>query len=217
LALARRVLSRGAMPPLAALLLCAPLAAAPSPPPPAAPPPRDAAEPLRLLARLAAADPPVAQVQSAAARQVEGEVPDPSALAARRRLAAWLPRVSAEVQHDERSYRVVGLQGSSEVDYARSSPGTSVTVRATWELPDLVASRGEPSAASATLSRLRRRDEAVRRATELLFERRRHRLLLALDPPAEPLARAEAELEVDRLTAELDALTGGLLSAWGGR
>jgi len=206
----------------AALLLCAPLTAAlpalPAPPAPAPPvPPRDPTEPLRLLARLAAADPPVAQVQAAAARLAEAEVPDPSALAARRRLAALLPRLSAEVQHDERSYRVTGLQGSSEVDYARSSPGTSVTVRATWELPDLVASRGEPSAASATLSRLRRRDEAVRRATELLFERRRLRLALLLEPPAEPLARAEAELAVDRLTAELDAATGGLVSGWGGR
>jgi len=206
------------MPSLAALLCLAVPLAAPLPPASSGSPapPRDAAEPLRLLARLAAADPPVAEVQAAAARQVEREVPDPSALAARRRLAAWLPRVSAEVQRDERSYRVVGLQGTSEVDYARSSPGTSVTVRATWELPDLVASRGEPAAASATLSRLRRRDEAVRRATELLFERRRHRLQLSLDPPADPLARAEAELEVDRLTAELDALTGGLLASWGG-
>lgn len=201
------------MAPIAALLCLALPLAAPAPPPP--PPARDAAEPLRLLARLAAADPPVAAVQAAAARQVEREVPDPSALAARRRLAAWLPRVSAELQRDERSYRVVGLQGSSEVDYARSSPGTSVTVRATWELPDLVASRGEPAAASATLSRLRRRDEAVRRATELLFERRRQRLALALDPPDGALARAVAELELDRLTAELDALTGGLLSARG--
>jgi len=215
--MARAVLSRPAMasPPLAfAALLALQLAGAPATTTPAMP---DASEPLRLLARLAAADPPVAQVQAAAARQVEGDVPDPSSLAARRRLAALLPRLSAELQHDERSYRVVGLQGSSEVDYARSSPGTSVTVRATWELSDLVAWRGEPSAASATLTRLRRREEAVRRATELLYERRRRRLALVLDPPADPLARAEAELEVDRLSAELDAATGGLLTAWGGR
>ncbi len=197
-----------------AALSALPGTAAPPPPPP---PPREPAEALRLLARLAAADPPVGQVQAAAARRVEAEVPDPALLAARRRVAAWLPRLQAEAERDERSYRVVGLQGTSEVDYARTSPGTRLSVRATWELPDLVASRGEPAAASAALSRARRRDEAVRRATELLYERRRRRLQLALDPPAEPLARAEAELEVDRLTAELDALTGGLLSTWGGR
>ena len=193
---------------LAALLLGAPTAA--TPPATAAP------DPLRLLARLAAGEPPVAQVQAAAAARVEAAVPDPALLAERRRLAALLPRLSAELRADQRSYRVVGLQGTSEVDYFRSSPGTTVSVQATWELADLWASRGEPAAASAALSRLRRREEAVRRATALYFERRRLLALLALDPPTVPLARAEAELELSRTTAELDALTGGLYGGRGG-
>ncbi len=187
--------------------LLALLLAAPQPPtPPAAPPGLEAD---RLLARLAAGEPDIAEVQAAAAAQVEAAVPDPAALAARRRLAALVPRLSAELKVDQRSYRVVGLQGTSEVDYLRSSPGQSVTVQATWELADLVASRGEPGAASATLTRLRRREEAVGRATALYYERRRLLAVLALDPPTTPLARAEAELEVDRVTAELDAATGG--------
>lgn len=213
LPLARRVLRGSPMscaaPLLAALLLAPPpigLAAA------GAPLAADA-----LLARLAAGEPPIGRVQAAAAAQVEDAVPDPAALAGRRRLAALLPRLTAELKADQRSYRVVGLQGTSEVDYLRSSPGQSVSVQATWELPDLVASRGEPGAASAALTRLRRRDEAVRRATLLYFERRRLLAALALDPPATPLARAEAELEVDRVTAELDALTGGLYAGRAGR
>jgi hypothetical protein len=191
--------------PLAALLLAAP-AAPPAPPP----------DPLRLLARLAAGEPTVARVQAAAAAAVEGAVPDPTALAGRRRLAALLPRLSAEVRADQRTYRVTGLQGTSEVDYVRSSPGTTVSLQATWELADLWASRGEPSATTAALSRLRRREEAVRRATGLYYERRRLLALLALDPPSEPLARAEAELELERTTAELDAATGGLYAGRGG-
>jgi len=199
-------------PTLAAALALAAVAAQAAPP--AAPPP---VEPLRVLARLAAADPPIAQVQAAAARTVDDAAPDAAALAARRRLAALLPRLTAELSHDERSYRVVGMQGTSEVDYLRSSPGTSISVRATWDLADLVVTRGEPSAASAALSRARRREEAVRRATALYFERRERRLALALSPPVDPLALAEAQLAVDRLEAELDAATGGLLTAWGGR
>lgn len=210
LCVARRLLWSGRMAPVLALavLLAAPSAQALSPDPTAVLPP------LRLLARLAAGDPPIARVQAAAAAAVEEAVPDPAALAARRRLAALLPRVSAELKADQRSYRVVGLQGTSEVDYLRSSPGTSVSVQATWELPDLVVGRGEPASASAALTRLRRREEAVRRATLLYYERRRLLVLLALDPPTTPLARAEAELELDRRTAELDAVTGGL---FGGR
>jgi len=209
LRLARRLLLRRRMPPalaLVALLLSAPPA---QPPTASSPPPPD---PLRLLARLAAGEPSIARVQAAAAAAVEEAVPDPVALAARRRLAALLPRLSAELKADQRSYRVVGLQGSSEVDYLRSSPGSSVSVQATWELPDLVASRGEPASASAALTRQRRREEAVRRATALFYERRRLLVLLALDPPATPLARAEAELEVERTAAELDAVTGGTFS-----
>ena len=52
----------------------------------------------------------------------------------------------------------------------------------------------------------------MRRATAVFYERRRERLALLLAPPEVALARAEAELQVDRLGAELDALTDGLLS-----
>ncbi len=174
-------------------------------------------DPRRAIARATAGEPPISAVQAAAARQVEEAAPDPAALAARRRVAALLPRLTAQWSAEARSYRVVGLQGSSEVDYARSSPGTTLEVRATWELPDLVVTRGEPSATSAALSRARRREEVVRRATSLYFERRRLLVLLALEPPPSPLARAEVELELDRTTAELDALTGGVFERWSGR
>jgi hypothetical protein len=170
---------------------------------------RPEVEPRALLARLAAADRPIGAVQAAAARAADRATPDPSALAARRRWAALLPHLTAELRRDERSYRVVGLQGSSEVDYVRSSPGTTVVVRATWDLGDLVASRGEPAAASAALSRARRRDDAVRRATSLYYERRRLLVALALDPPADPRRLAELELELDQVSASLEAVVRG--------
>ncbi len=197
------------MPLLLALLLAAPPAAAPS----HAPSPAPAPDLPRLLARLAASEPDILEVQAAAARHAEAATPDPALLARRRRLSALLPRLTAEVRHDERDYRVAGLQGSSEVDYTRSSPGTSVSVRATWELGDLVTASGEAAASAAALARASRRDEAIRKATALHFERRQRQLALLSDPPPDARARAAAELELARTTAELDALTGGLLSA----
>jgi hypothetical protein len=190
------------------LALAAPPAAAPAVAPP---PPMDFG---RLLARLAAGEPTIGAVQAAAARVVDEDSPDPSALAERRRVASLLPKVTAEVRHDEQTYRVYGLQGSGEVDYLRSSPGTGFTVRASWDLGDLIAGTGEPLAASATLTRAKRRDEAVQRTTGLYFERQRLRLLLALEPPSDPRVRGEAELELEKVTAELDHATGGL---FGGR
>jgi hypothetical protein len=182
-----------------ALLLL--LAAPPAP----APPP----DPARLLARITASEPPVAAVQAAAARHAEAATPDPVELARRRRLSALLPRITAQVRLDESAYRVTGLQGTGEVDYQRSAPGRSYALHATWELGDLIAAPGEAAASAAALARARRRDEAVLHATTLHFERRRRLLALLADPPPDARARVEAELELERVTAELDALTGG--------
>lgn len=183
----------------------------PAPPPAAEPDPLDDA--YRTLARATAGEPAVAEVQAAAGRRAADAFPAPEG-AARARLAALLPRFTAEFRSDQRSYRVAGLQSSGEVDYVRSSPGQEIALRATWELSALLTPAPPPSAAGAS-ERARRRDEAAQRATELWFERRRLQLTLLLDPPAAPLARAELELEIARRTAELDVLTGGLFG--GGR
>ena len=201
------------MPLSLALLAAAVLGGAPaSPPPPPRPPPDPAeaarAEAFRELARLGAGEPTAAEVQAAAAARA-GPPPDPGA-PARARLAALLPRLTAEYQRDERSYRVAGYQTSGEVDYARYAPGNAMAIRATWELGALVAPAPEAEVAREAAERGRRREDAVRRATALYFERQRLRAALALDPPATARDRALAELEVDRVTAELDALVGGL-------
>ena len=185
---------------LALLLAAPPSAAAPLP------------DPARLLARFTASEPDIAAVQAAAARHAEAATPDPAALARRRRISALLPRVTAQVRHQESAYRVTGLQGTSEVDYLRSSPGTSFSLLATWELGDLIAATGEAAAAAASRARAVRRDEAIRKATALHFDRRQRLLALLSDPPPDARARAAAELELARVTAELDALTGGVLS-----
>lgn len=167
---------------------------------------------LRVLAAIAGGEPAIGDVQDAAARTADVDGREAEGFARRARLAGLLPRITAEVRRDERSYRVVGLQSSGEVDYRHLSPGSSVLLRATWDLGALVAARGELAAAAASEARARRRAEAVRRATALFYDRRRAQLELLLAPPDAALARAEAELRIERLAAELDVLTGGLIS-----
>jgi hypothetical protein len=198
---------------LAIPFLAAALAAAPQPS--REPAPRDAPDAARILSALAAGEPTIAEVADAAAREADRAAAGAEGFPARARLSALLPRITAEVRVDDQSYRIVGLQGSGEVDYQRRAPGSTIALRATWDLPELVAARGELAAAAEAAARARRRDVAARRATALFFERRRAQLALLLEPPAAPLARAEAELALDRLGAELDLATGGLLS--GGR
>jgi hypothetical protein len=197
----------------APLALAALLAAAPARPPEG--PGDPSADALRALARLAAGEPGAAEIQAAAARRAEAVTVDPAAIPSRGRLAALLPRVTAEVRHDEQSARTLGLQGAGEVDYVRFAPGTSVLVRVAWDLGALVAPPGEIATIAAAVERARRRDDAVRRATALYYERQRLRLALALEPPLTTLERAAAELEIDRVTADLDALTGGVYSGGG--
>jgi hypothetical protein len=192
------------------LLLTAPPAA---PTPPAADPAALArVDGNRVLAVVAAADPPVAEVQRAAARH-DGVDPDRlRAWVARPRSAHWLPRLSIDASRTERDTRVVGVTGTVESDYLRVTPSTQLGVRLSWDLDQLVFSRDEPAAAWTASRLIDRREERVRRATRLYFQRRRLLVQLALDPPREALQRAERENQVDEITAELDELTGGLLS-----
>lgn len=223
-ALARRVLrARGVTAFVAAALslaLVAPARAAPVPVTTAAPTgvlAEDLAEEARaasrrVLAVLAAADPPIADVQRAAA---EHDGVDPERLkdwVMRPRGAHWLPRVSVEGSRTERDTRVIGVTGTVESDYLRLSPSMQYGVRLTWELDQLVFSRDEPAAAWTASRLIDRREERVRRATRLYFQRRRLLARLALEPPRDAGERVDRESQVDAVTAELDALTGGLLS-----
>jgi hypothetical protein len=213
---------------LLALAAVLPLAALAGPPAPAASP-QPAAQPaqqappdpaaaelvaLRALAAVSAGEPDVEALQRAAARVADRAHAGAADHGERARWAALLPRLTAEYRHEDQSNRVVGLQSSGEVDYLRLAPSEVFLVRATWDLPTLVAAPGELGAGTQAQVRSRRREEAVDRVTVLFFERRQKRLALLLEPPSDPLARAQAETEVARLGSEIDALTGGAL---GGR
>jgi len=163
----------------------------------------------RALAIISAGEPDVESLQRAAAREADRTAAATASYPGRARVAALLPRFTAEYRHDQADNRVVGLQGSGEVDYSRLTPSDAFLVRATWELPWLLASPGELAAAAQAEAHARRRSEAVERVTRLFFERRRLRVALLLSPPLDPLAHAQLELEIAQAGAEIDALTGG--------
>ena len=111
-------------------------------------------------------------------------------------------------REDDRTFHEVGLTSSSEVDYYRSSPGDTISVRLDWRLDGLVFGHDELAAVSAADSAAARRLAAAEKATRLYYERLRLKVALASAPPGEARARAEAELELAGVTAQLDALTG---------
>lgn len=185
------------------------------PPPPRAPSAEEIdASAATLLQRATAGEPALKDVQSAAARQALRSRPRPFT-PRRARLAALLPKLSAEIQRDDRRYHVVGLTSTSEVDYVRHTPGTQVSLRLAWDLGGLAFADAETRLASDGEAAAKASGEAVERATRLYFERQRLLLSVWALPAASPRERAERELEIAELGGILDALTGGLWSAGG--
>lgn len=175
-------------------------------------PPISAADVPRLLARLAATDPPVDEVQRAAALRAAPSPGDAASWASRARWASWLPRLTTSFRHDERSQHTLGLTSTAEVDYVRLAPGNEVRLQLSWNLSDVAFSDAEVRTAEAAARAARLRAEAAERATRLYFKRRSLLATLWLSPPEDPAARLAAELALDEVTAELDFLTGGLFA-----
>jgi hypothetical protein len=169
-------------------------------------------EAARALGRLAAGEPCIEDVQAAAARRAGFDAESAESWRSRSRSAAWLPKLTAEYRHDQRSYHVTGYTASGEVDTLRASPGDLVGVRATWDLDALIFSSSETQAAATAANLLKRRDELVEHVTRLFFKRQKLRLALMVAAPAAPQLRVEAELELAEVTSQLDALTGGLFA-----
>jgi hypothetical protein len=165
-------------------------------------------EAVRLLRLVLAGEPRIEAVQRAAEARAAPSRDDAEGWQRRARLAALVPRLTAEYRHDERSLRVVGISSGSETDYLRTSPGDAVSVRLALDLDGLVFGKQELAAVAAAQRAEGERRAAVDRATKLYHERLRLRLTLAASPPASPRERAGLEIDLEAVTAQLEALTG---------
>lgn len=165
-------------------------------------------EATRLLSAAAAREPDIEAVQRAAAARAAVPVAEAESWRGRARIAGMLPRLSAEYRHDDRTLYAQGVSSGQEMDYIRATPDDQITVRLDWNLDGLVFGRSELAAAAAAQAAAGRRLAAVEHATRLYYERLRLRVALAASPPKTPQARAEAEIELAGVTAQLHALTG---------
>jgi hypothetical protein len=157
-----------------------------------------------VAAALAAAEPGILMVQDAAARAAGGSAAEDAARTGRARGAHWAPqlRVQSAMREDDRlrtgEYRLAPVR---EQDVAG---GRTWSLMVTWDLAQVVFAREETqlALAHAHLARLRR--EAAERAASLWTERQQARAVWRT------VKTSEACLALLRLTAQLDALTGGM-------
>lgn len=153
------------------------------------------------------ADPGLLESQAAAARLAGGAAAEDEGRTTRLRRSHWAPVVRGEVlRRDELRNRAGELRGYPlRQDDAALTNTWSITL--TWDFAQLVYAREESQLALAHVHLARVRRQAAERAAELWVERRQRRASIGTLTGS---ARREAALELLRVTAELDALTGGL-------
>ena len=88
----------------------------------------------------------------------------------------------------------------------------SLTVTATWDLPELIMSSERIRVINEAQDIAKLRDKLLDETTRLYFERRRVQVDLLLDPSRDLATQTRDYLRLMELTANLDALTGGQFS-----
>ncbi len=129
---------------------------------------------------------------------------------------AWLDQRDVQLRYrevyktDDDGYITADPNQSNLADDARAR--TLYSIRASLDLGGLLYDRSEPIIAREVRSRLSSRDDILRRSTELYFTRRQRQVIRFLTPISDWNRHLELELEIQSLTAQLDAMTGGWLT-----
>ena len=154
-----------------------------------------------------ASEPTLVEVQAAASRHAAGTGADDADRTGRLRASRFAPTVRGELigKTDDRTRRGEFRLAPLREDDAAQARTWGVVV--TWDLAQLVYSREEGQLALAHQHLARVRREVALQAAKLWIERRQK--CAALQRLSGQMRR-EADLDLLRTTAELDALTGGL-------
>ena len=152
-------------------------------------------------------EPSLLETLDAAARTAGGLVEEDASRTRRARAAHWAPQLRGQVlgRDDERD-RVGEFRLAPVRDHATGT-GRTWSLMLTWDFSQVVYAREESQIALAHAHLARVRREAQERAAELWAQRLTARAALA------SLPHVEACASLLRITAELDAVTGGLYRA----
>lgn len=191
------------------------------------PAPLLAQTPSRVLERIAAREPTLAQLRQRVLRAQGWEDPDLDQWSSRARWSHILPDVKGEAAWlDQRDVQARYREDISTTDkglmfrdggqndfYDDSRLRSVYAVTVSWELSGLIYDSSEPRIASEVRQRQKARQKLLIEVGEAYFARRRYQVEFALTPKAQWRKRIETQLEVDRFSARLDAMSGGWFSA----
>lgn len=173
-----------------------------------------------------AAEPTVEQVQRAALRAGGYDADDLDQWSSRARWSHLLPKVRGEVAWLDQRDREARYQEDMQTDQAGkmfrdgarnnfiddNRVRTLYAIDLKWELAGLVYDRSEPTIAREVRQRRKARRLLLEKVSEAYYMRRRHQVELMLTPRDQWRKRLELQLEVDRYSALVDAMTAGWFS-----
>jgi len=127
---------------------------------------------------------------------------------------ALLPKVSFDVDYGlDETYEIYTSASTSYTVNGPRDRSWNVGVSATWDLADLIWNESQTSIDVRSKLMVQLRDDILNEVTRYYFERKRLINELSMNPPKDEKAKAEKELKLEELTANIDALTGGYFSA----
>lgn len=178
--------------------------------------------PSEVLAQFST-EPTVSEVQQAALRYAGLARSELDAWSSRARWSNAVPQIQGQIawldqrdiqlryrenyKTDDEGFTIADPNQSNLADDARFR--TLYSIRASLDLGGLIYDRSEPIIAREVRSRLNSRDDILRRATELYFARRKQQAIRFLTALSDWDRHLELELEIQSLTAQIDAMTGG--------
>jgi hypothetical protein len=161
-------------------------------------------------------EPTIGEIQQAAVRYAEV---DPEKIKAWRTAAAkkaWLPTLSLDSDFGEDHNVDIDRGGTNDPDKFITGPKESNvdwSVGVSWDLGDVIWNDDQTSIDVRSRLMVELRNDILNEITHLYFERRRAQMEMAGLPADATKIRLEKQLKFEELTAQIDALTGGYLSA----
>jgi len=137
----------------------------------------------------------------------------------RSRLRSIFPQISFGFDQEISNNIDIDRGATSDPDVFLNGPdeeGASFGVSFDWDLAELVWNDVETSVEIRERALVDQRDEILREVTRLYFEHKRLQKERALFIELDPRASIANEIRIEEIRAQLDALTGGYVSAFAG-
>lgn len=124
----------------------------------------------------------------------------------------WSTDVDTGWSSSERNYTDRGDRTEHQ-DRDRNQRDTRWRIRLQWDLKEFLYSPEQTRISTEARRLVELRQDVLQEINTYFFDRRRAQIEMLYSPPSDVRSRIDTQLQIARVTASIDALTGGYLSA----